>query len=118
LQGLPLPLIIALVSLLAMALTEVTSNTATAILLMPILAEVARSIDAPPLLLMAPAALASSLAFMLPVATPPNAIVFGSGWISIRQMARLGLILDALGLVVVTLMCWWLAPLVLGPGAR
>lgn len=118
LQSLPLPLIIALISLLAMALTEVTSNTATAILLMPILAEVARSIDAPPLLLMVPAALASSLAFMLPVATPPNAIVFGSGWISIRQMARLGLILDALGLVVVTLMCWWLAPLVLGPGAR
>ncbi len=118
LKGLPLPLIIALISILAMALTEVTSNTATAILLMPILAEVARSIGAPPLLLMVPAALASSLAFMLPVATPPNAIVFGSGWISIRQMARLGLILDFLGLIVVTLMCWWLAPLVLGPGAH
>jgi len=116
--GLPLPLIMMLTSLVTMMMTEVTSNTATSTLLMPILAAVAVSLKVPPLLLMVPAALSASLAFMLPVATPPNAIVFGSGWITIRQMARVGLILNLIGVVVVTAYCWFLAPIVLGPGAR
>jgi len=118
LGGLPLPLIMMLTSLVTMMMTEVTSNTATSTLLMPILAAVAVSLKAPPLLLMVPAALSASLAFMLPVATPPNAIVFGSGWITIRQMARVGLILNLIGVVVVTLYCYLLGPIVLGPGAR
>ena len=118
LGGLPLPLIMMLTSLVTMAMTEVTSNTATSTLLMPILAAVAVSLKVPPLLLMVPAALSASLAFMLPVATPPNAIVFGSGWITIRQMARVGLVLNLIGVVVVTAYCYWLAPIVLGPGAR
>ncbi len=118
LRGVPLPLVIAMTCLLTTFLTELTSNTATSTLLMPILAAVAVSLDAPPLLLMVPAALSASCAFMLPVATPPNAIVFGSGWVGIRQMARVGLVLNLLGVVIITTLCWFLAPLVLGPGAQ
>jgi sodium-dependent dicarboxylate transporter 2/3/5 len=118
LGGLPLPAVMVMTCVITMILTEVTSNTATSTLLMPILAALAVSLDAPPLLLMIPAALSASCAFMLPVATPPNAIVFGSGWIGIREMARVGFVLNLVGVAVITLLCWFLAPLVMGPGAR
>ena len=83
-------------------LTEVTSNTATASLLMPLLAATAVATGVNPMLLMVPAVMSASCAFMLPVATAPNAIVFGSGKVRIREMARAGFVLNLLGAVVIT----------------
>jgi sodium-dependent dicarboxylate transporter 2/3/5 len=86
-------------------LTEVTSNTATASLLMPLLAATAIATDMNPMLLMVPAVLSASCAFMLPVATAPNAIVFGSGKVRIKDMARAGFMLNLIGAVVITTVC-------------
>jgi solute carrier family 13 (sodium-dependent dicarboxylate transporter), member 2/3/5 len=82
-------------------LTEVTSNTATAAAFVPILAGLAVVLGEDPFLLAAVAALAASCAFMLPVATPPNAIVFGSGAIRIQEMARAGFVLNLIVIVLV-----------------
>ena len=86
---------------LVVFLTELTSNTATTSMAMPVMAGAAVGLAMEPLLLMTTAALAASMAFMLPVATPPNAIVFGSGYITIPQMSRAGLVLNlfAIGLI-------------------
>jgi solute carrier family 13 (sodium-dependent dicarboxylate transporter), member 2/3/5 len=89
--GWPLPLLILTVVLFMTFLTEVTSNTATATVLLPIIGGLAVAAEIPPLLLMLPATMAASCAFMLPVATPPNAIVYGSGLIGLPEMARVGL---------------------------
>jgi sodium-dependent dicarboxylate transporter 2/3/5 len=86
-------------------LTEVTSNTATANLLLPILAVV--PVDDPKLV-MIPATISASFAFMLPAATFPNAIIFGSGKIHVSEMAREGIVLNLIGAVVVTMVCCWL----------
>jgi len=83
-------------------LTEVTSNTATTALLMPVLAATAVATDLPPQLLMVPAALSASCAFMLPVATAPNAVIFGSGRVTIAQMMREGFALNLIGAVIIT----------------
>ena len=84
-------------------LTELTSNTATAEMILPILGALGTAIGKNPLLLMVPATLASSFAFMMPVATPPNAILFGTGRIRILDMARVGFFLNILGVIVLTL---------------
>jgi len=89
-------LVVALVALGTIFLTELTSNTATAATLVPILAAVAPGLGIEPMRLVLPATLAASCAFMLPVATPPNAIVFASGRLELRQMARAGLWLNLL----------------------
>jgi len=86
-------------------LTEVTSNTATASLLMPLLAATATATGINPMLLMVPAAMSASCAFMLPVATAPNAIVFGSGLFTVKDMARAGLVLNLLGAAVISGVC-------------
>ena len=104
--GLPVIVMIGFVCLAITFLTEVTSNTATATLLLPILATTAIKAEIDPRLIMVPAAISASFAFMLPVATPPNAIVFGKGTITIREMIREGFILNLFGVVVVTLVCW------------
>ena len=83
-------------------LTELTSNTATTEMILPILASVAFAMKANPLLLMIPATLSASCAFMMPVATPPNAIVFGSGRIKIAEMARVGVFINIIGVLVIT----------------
>ena len=103
LGSLPPILIIACICLFITFLTELTSNTATAEILLPILAALAVSIRVNPLLLMIPGTLSCSFAFMLPVATPPNAIVFGTDRLRISDMARVGLILNLVGVVVITL---------------
>lgn len=92
-------------------LTEVTSNTATAALLMPILAAAAFGAGLAPDLLMIPAALSASCAFMLPVATAPNAIVLGTGALATRDMARAGVWLNVVGAAVITALCALLLPL-------
>jgi sodium-dependent dicarboxylate transporter 2/3/5 len=86
-------------------MTEVTSNSATASLLMPLLAAAAAASGISPMLLMVPAVLSVSCAFMLPVATPPNAIVFGSGKMRIKDMAWAGFVLNLIGAVVITVVC-------------
>lgn len=98
--------IIAIIALTVTFLTEATSNTATAILLMPILAAAGIAAGVDPALLMVPAAMSASCAFMLPVATPPNAIVFGTGKIPVAHMAREGLVLNFIGALVITLICY------------
>ena len=87
-------------------LTEVTSNTATATLLLPILAATAVVTAIDPRLIMIPATISASFAFMLPVATPPNAIVFGNGVLTVKDMMRQGIVLNIFGVFVVTLACW------------
>ncbi len=108
LQGMPLILMILLTCLLLTFLTELTSNTATASILIPVMAAAAITLGQNPLLLMLPAALNASFAFMLPVATPPNAIVFSSAWLDIRTMAKTGFTLNLLGVVLVTALMYLL----------
>lgn len=112
--GLPAWGLLLAVALLFVFLTEVSSNVATASLAMPILVGLGASLGIDPLPLMTTAALASSMAFMLPVATPPNAIVFGSGKIPLPQMVRAGLCLNLIAAVAAatvgaTLVPWLLA---------
>ncbi len=103
LRGAPRPLVFLVTAALFVFLTELTSNTATAALGMPLMAGAAIGLGLDALPLMAVAALASSMAFMLPVATPPNAIVFGSGRLEVSDMARAGLWLNLVSIFVVTL---------------
>ena len=95
-------------------MTELTSNTATAEMLMPILGALSISLHWHPLLLMAPAALACSLAFMLPVATPPNAIIFGSGKVSIGDMVKTGFVINIVAAVSGALWVWFWGARVFG----
>ncbi len=111
LAGMPKVLLILSICLFITFLTELTSNTATATIILPVLAALAVAIEVHPLLLMVPATISASCAFMLPVATPPNAIVFGSGFVTIPKMARAGLWLNLLGALLLTVLAW----LLLGP---
>lgn len=110
LSNLPSLIIIVSIALVVTFLTETTSNAATTILLMPILAPAGIAAGLDPALLMVPAAMSASCAFMLPVATPPNAIVFGTGKIPIASMVREGLVLNFIGVVVITTVCYFLVP--------
>jgi sodium-dependent dicarboxylate transporter 2/3/5 len=83
-------------------LTELTSNTATTQIVLPILGSLAGAIHVNPLLLMIPATISASCAFMLPVATPPNAIVFGSGEVTMESMIKAGIFLNLIGIVLIT----------------
>lgn len=106
LATLPLLAMLILICLGVTFLTEVTSNTASTSLLMPVLVVAAISTDTDPLLMMIPAALSASCAFMLPVATAPNAIIYGSGQVSIQQMIRHGIVLNFLGVIVISIVLW------------
>ncbi len=96
------------VTILIITLTEMTSNTATAAMSMPILSAVAIGLGQNPLLLIIPAAITSSCAFSMPVATPPNAIVFGSGYVTIPQMVKSGLGLNFLGIILTVTVTYFL----------
>lgn len=113
LAGAPLWLIVFAVGLVVIFATELTSNTALTAALLPVLAGAAPAIGVSPETLLIPAALCASFAFMLPVATPPNAIVFASGEIPLHRMARAGLTLNFLGAVLITLASLTLAPLII-----
>lgn len=110
----PVILIILAVTLLVIFLTELTSNTATTAAFLPVMASVALGIGQDPFLLTIPATLAASAAFMLPVATPPNAIVYGSGLLTIPQMARTGIWMNLLFTVLMTVMVYFLVQWVFG----
>ncbi len=87
-------------------LTEATSNTATTAMLMPVLVATAINAELDPLLLMIPATFSASCAFMLPVATAPNTIVFSSGLVHSKKMAKEGLVLNLIGTILITFVCW------------
>ena len=105
-QHLPLFLTMVLIIASVVLLSEIASNTATAVLLMPILAAAAKGLAIDPALLMLPAAMAASIGFMLPVATAPNAVAFGSGFLRSKDMLREGAWLDAVSVLVVCAVCW------------
>jgi sodium-dependent dicarboxylate transporter 2/3/5 len=106
--------LIAIVTIIVALLTELTSNTATATIFLPILGAIAIGIDQHPFLLMIPAAIAASLAFMLPVATPPNAVVFGSGYVSGNHMAKTGIWMNILGIILTVTFTYLIALKVFG----
>ena len=103
---LPVYFMMLLLALAVTFLTEATSNTATTALLMPVFAAVALAVELDPLWLMVPAAMSASCAFMLPVATAPNAVVFGSGELPIQRMVREGFVLNLIGALVITTISW------------
>jgi sodium-dependent dicarboxylate transporter 2/3/5 len=108
LQAWPLLLIVVLVTTVVIFLTELTSNTATAAAFLPVIASLAIGIGENPFVLLVPAAIAASCAFMLPVATPPNAIVYGSGYVTVPQMARAGIWLNMLFISLITILVYTL----------
>jgi sodium-dependent dicarboxylate transporter 2/3/5 len=109
---LPTIVMMVIVASVIIFLTEVTSNTATAAAFLPLLGALAMAQEVSPLLLTVPAAIAASCAFMMPVATPPNAIVFSSGHMQISDMIKAGFALNLMGIVVVTLITYGLLGLV------
>jgi sodium-dependent dicarboxylate transporter 2/3/5 len=106
--GVPTIVMILYICLLLTFLTEITSNTATATMMMPVLGALAAATSVHPFLLMIPATMSASCAFMLPVATPPNAIIFGSGYLRIPDMARVGFFLNIIGAIIITLLVYFL----------
>jgi len=113
-SAIPLVMSVLVVVALITFLTEITSNTATAAGFLPLLGPVAESITGSPLVWVIPAAIACSCAFMMPVATPPNAIVFGSGQIQMRDMIRAGFVLNIVAIVLITLVTMTIAAQVFG----
>lgn len=115
LEGAHPVLLVASAATLLTFLTEITSNTATAQVMLPLSAAIAVStLGVHPLLVMLPVTVAASFAFMLPVATPPNAVVYGSGAVPMAAMIRYGLWLNLIGIIVLTVVCSLLAPLIFG----
>ncbi|MCI0493518.1 DASS family sodium-coupled anion symporter [candidate division KSB1 bacterium] len=110
----PLLVMIVITCFMLTFLTEVTSNTATATIFMPIMAATGMAMGIHPFLLMIPATISASCAFMLPVATPPNAIIFGSGCVTIPQMAKAGFGLNLIGIIIVTAITYFIAIPVFG----
>lgn len=105
--------IVVLAASMIIFLTELTSNIATTATFLPVIGAIAIEAGVDPIVLAVPVTLAASCAFMLPVATPPNAIVFGSGLLTIPKMARAGLVLNLIGIVLVSAVAYKLAPLFL-----
>ena len=103
-QALPIALVVVLVTLVIIFLTELTSNTATTATFLPVVASVAVGMGQAPMVLVLPAVIAASCAFMLPVGTPPNAIVFASGLVPLPRMARVGLILNVIFAALIPLL--------------
>ncbi len=106
--------IILIVTTLVIFLTEITSNTATATMMFPIMASLSLAINVHPYSLMIAAGIAASCAFMLPVATPPNAVVFGSGYIQIGDMVKAGFWINLFSIIIITLAIYYLLPAVWG----
>jgi solute carrier family 13 (sodium-dependent dicarboxylate transporter), member 2/3/5 len=114
LGALPIVLLLAAVVTIVLLLTEITSNTATAATFIPILGGVAVGIGVDPMTLLIPAALAATCAFMLPVGTPPNAIVFATGQVKIAEMVRGGIVLNIVGVILITIFTVLIGPFALG----
>ncbi|THH41619.1 SLC13 family permease [Neolewinella litorea] len=109
-EGVGLLVVVLAVTAAVNFMTEITSNVATTSMLMPVLAAAALPLGVHPFTLMVPACLAGTCAFMLPVATPPNAVVFGSGYLTIPDMVRAGLWLNLISILVIALVCYFALP--------
>lgn len=114
LEGANLLVVLLVVAALVIFLTELTSNTATASMMFPIMAALALALNIHPFSVMITAGVAASCAFMLPVATPPNAVVFGSGYLRIPDMAKAGLLLNIVGVILVTAAVYFYLPIAWG----
>jgi sodium-dependent dicarboxylate transporter 2/3/5 len=114
LGGVPIIVMVLVVAAVVVFVGEAGSNTAVTTTFLPIMAALAVSVGVHPYLLLFPVAFAASCGFMLPVATPPNALAFASGRVTIAQMARAGLALNLVGIVLITLVCTYLLPTLLG----
>ncbi len=110
----PVLAVVLAVTAIVVFLTELTSNTATTIVFLPIVATLAGTVGTDPVILLVPAVAAATCAFMFPVATPPNASVFGSGRVTIPQMARAGLLLNFAAILAITAMTYALVGAVFG----
>jgi len=113
-QAIPTWLLLTIIALIVIFLTEVTSNTATASMFLPIMASLAMSMHIHPYSLMVVACISASCAFMLPVATPPNAVVFSSNYLKIGDMARAGFALNLIGVLVIVVTTYFLLPILWG----
>lgn len=102
---------IACATLLILFLTEITSNTATATMILPVVAALALALEIHPYALMIPCAMAANCAFMLPVGTPPNAIIFATEKLSIGEMMRVGFLLNIIAAMLIVLMVYFMVPL-------
>ena len=114
LEGTSMITMIGVVTLIVIFLTEITSNTATATIMIPVLGALSIAMGLHPYSLMVPAAVAASFAFMLPVATPPNAIIFSSRYVTIPQMAKAGFWLNIIAVVLISLFVLFLLPVIWG----
>jgi len=114
LEGVALLLLVFILIASVNFLTEITSNLATTAMLLPILYPMAKTIDVHPFILMVSATVAASCAFMLPVATPPNAVVFGSGYLRIPDMVKTGIWMNLISIILLTLFVYFLLPLLWG----
>jgi len=114
LQGVHLFLLLLILIAIVNFLTEITSNVATASMILPILASMAIAIEVHPYILMVAATLAASCAFMLPVATPPNAVVFGSGYLRIKDMVRAGIWMNLVSILILTFIVYYALPVIWG----
>lgn len=114
LEGFHMIVIIAASSFLVLALTEFTSNTATATMILPVLAALAMTMNIHPYALMVPAAMAANCAFMLPVGTPPNAIIYATDKLKLSEMVRVGFIINVFVLILIILAAYYLLPLFWG----
>jgi len=113
-QGLPIVVVVVLVTVGILFLTELTSNTATTATFLPVVAAVAVGMGQDPLVLVLPAVMAASCAFMLPVATPPNAIVYASGLVPVPRMARVGILVNLLFVMLIPVVVFTVAAWVFG----
>jgi len=111
-SDLPLIVLVFVMMIVIVYLGELASNTAVAAIFLPIAAAAAAGLDVQPLALILPVALAASLGFMLPVATPPNAIVYGSGAVTAREMLRAGAVMDVISIIVVFIFALTLGPMI------
>lgn len=114
LDGLSMFLVVVCVTTFVLFLTEITSNTATATMIMPVLAALALALNVHPFILMMPAAMAANCAFMLPVGTPPNAIIFATGKITIPEMVKAGFWINLFAIVLIVGAMYLIMPLVFG----
>jgi sodium-dependent dicarboxylate transporter 2/3/5 len=112
LDALPLLLLILIVIFSVNFITELTSNLATTAMLLPILAPIALKLDLNPYMLLVATTVAASCAFMLPVATPPNAVVFGSGYLRIPDMVKTGIWMNLISILILTAMVYIMLPFV------
>ena len=112
LQALPLLLLILIIIFSVNFITELTSNLATTAMLLPILAPIALKLDLHPYMLLVATTVAASCAFMLPVATPPNAVVFGSGYLRIPDMVKTGIWMNIISILILTAMVYLMLPFV------